>query len=140
MWSLSLIRQSTKCDGYKSCEVEIWSILIFNVRRRIHMIVLLQSAAIQFGRLFKHISYYTKRGKVILLQSVRDCYYKVHQVLQSVTDCYYKCVKYYKVWHLLQSDWDIKFALQFSRVSYIKFCCVSNLLAIILLLFFKQNW
>ena len=39
------------------------------------MITLLQSAAIQFGRLFKHISYYTKRVKVILLQSVRDCYY-----------------------------------------------------------------
>ena len=27
----------------------------------------------------------TKCGKVILLQSVTDCYYKVHQVLQSVT-------------------------------------------------------
>ena len=53
----------------------------------------------------------TKCGKVILLQSVTDCYYKVRQVLQSVTDCYYKvrqalqsvtdfitkCVSYYKV-------------------------------------------
>ena len=32
----------------------------------------------------------TKCGKVIVLQSGTDCYYKVHQVLQSVTDCYYK--------------------------------------------------
>ena len=32
----------------------------------------------------------TNCGKVILLQNVTDCYYKVRQVLQSVTDCYYK--------------------------------------------------
>ena len=32
----------------------------------------------------------TKCAKVILLQNVTDCYYKVRQVLQSVTDCYYK--------------------------------------------------
>ena len=32
----------------------------------------------------------TKCGKVILLQSVTDCYYKVRKVLQNVTDCYYK--------------------------------------------------
>ena len=38
-------------------EVEIWSILIFNVRRRIHMIILLQSVTAQFCRLFWHISY-----------------------------------------------------------------------------------
>ena len=52
-----------------------------------------------------------KCGKVILLQSVTDCYYKVRQLLQSVTYCYYKvrqvlqsvtdfitkCVRYYKV-------------------------------------------
>ena len=31
----------------------------------------------------------TKCGKVILLQNVTNCYYKVGQVLQSVTDCYY---------------------------------------------------
>ena len=98
MWSLSLIRQSTKCDGYKSCEVEIWSILIFNVRRRIHMIVLLQSAAIQFGRLFKHISYYKAwqsnfitKCERLLLQSasgITKCdrlLLQVRQVLQSVT-------------------------------------------------------
>ena len=52
-----------------------------------------------------------KCGKVILLQSVTDCCYKVRQVLQNVTDRYYqvpqvlqsvtdfitKCVRYYKV-------------------------------------------
>ena len=32
----------------------------------------------------------TKCAKVILLQNVTDCYYKVRQVLQSVIDCYYK--------------------------------------------------
>ena len=32
----------------------------------------------------------TNCGKVILLQSVTDCYYKVRLVLQSVRDCYYK--------------------------------------------------
>ena len=59
-----------------------------------------------------------KSNKVILLQSVTGCYYKVHQVLQSVTDCYYRvrqvlqsvtdfitnCVRYYKMWQLLQSE------------------------------------
>ena len=45
------------------------------------MIILLQSVAIQFCRFFLHILYY----KVLLLQSVTDCYYKVRQVLQSVT-------------------------------------------------------
>ena len=53
------------------------------------MIVLLQSVTIQFRRLFG-IFRITKCGKVILLRSVTDCYYKVRQVLQSVTDCYYK--------------------------------------------------
>ena len=46
--------------------------------------MLLQSVTMQFLRLFRHISYY-KCGKVILLQSVTDCYYKVRQVLQSAT-------------------------------------------------------
>ena len=32
----------------------------------------------------------TDCGKVILVQSVTNCYHKVRQVLQSVTDCYYK--------------------------------------------------
>ena len=79
-------------------EVEIWSILIFNVRRRIHMIILLQSLTIQFRRLFRHIFYYKwRQGNFItkcyrlLLQStsgITKCdrlYYKVSQVLQSVT-------------------------------------------------------
>ena len=58
------------------------------------MIILLQSVTMQFSRLFSHISY-DKVRQVILLQSVADCYYKVHQVLQSVTDC--------KVRQILQS-------------------------------------
>ena len=94
-------------------EVDIGPILIFNVRRRIHMIILLQSATIQIRMLFWHISYYkvrqgnfiTKCGR-LLLQSVSDIsncdrlllqnvsgitkcdrlYYKVRQVLQSATD------------------------------------------------------
>ena len=61
----------------------------------------------------------TKCGKVILLQSVTDCYYKVCQVLQSVTDLLQsvpgitKCDKpYYKVCQVLQSvtvitKWDV---------------------------------
>ena len=74
------------------------------------MIILLQSVTIQFRRLFD-IFRITKCDKVILLQSVTDCYYKVRQVLESVTDCYCKvrqvlqsvtdfitkCVRYYKV-------------------------------------------
>ena len=54
------------------------------------MIILLQIVTIQFRRSFFDISRITKCGKVISLQSVTDCYYKVRQVLQSVTDCYYK--------------------------------------------------
>ena len=60
----------------------------------------------------------TKCHKVVLLQSVTDCYYKVREVLQSVTDRYYKvpqvlqsvtdfitkCIRYYKVQKLLQSE------------------------------------
>ena len=42
-------------------KVEIWSILIFNVRIKIHIIVLVQSVTIQFRRLFWHISYYKLR-------------------------------------------------------------------------------
>ena len=60
----------------------------------------------------------TKCGKVILLQSVTDCYYKVCQVLESETEGYYKvrqvlqsvtgfitkCFRYYKVGQLIQSE------------------------------------
>ena len=53
------------------------------------MIILLQSVTVQFAGFFD-IFPTTKCGKVILLQSVTDCYYKVCQVLQSVIDCYYK--------------------------------------------------
>ena len=53
------------------------------------MIILLQSVTVQFRRLFD-IFRITKCDKVILLQSMTGCYYKVRQVLQGVTDCYYK--------------------------------------------------
>ena len=93
-------------------EVETWPTLIFNLRRRIHMITLLQSVTIQIRRLFWHISYYkvrqsnfiTKCDRLLLqsasritkfdrllLQSaagITKCdriYYKVRQVLQSAT-------------------------------------------------------
>ena len=72
--------------------MEIWSILIFNVRRRMHMLILLQSVTIQFCTLFWNILYYKLRQSNfitncdrLLFQSVTDYYYKVRQVLQSVT-------------------------------------------------------
>ena len=60
------------------------------------MIILLQSVTTQFHRLF-YIFLIEKSNKVILLQSVTGCYYKVCQVLQSVIDFIRKCVSYYKV-------------------------------------------
>ena len=53
------------------------------------MIILLQSVTIQIRRLFD-IFRIKKRRKVVLLQSVTDCYYKVCQILKSVTDSYCK--------------------------------------------------
>ena len=49
------------------------------------MIILLQSVAILFSGFFD-IFHITKCGKVILLQDVTDCYYKVRLVFQSVAD------------------------------------------------------
>ena len=68
------------------------SILIFNVRSsvRLSYYKVWQSNFAGFFDIFR----ITKCGKVILLQSVTDCYYKVRQVLQSMSG---KCVKYYKV-------------------------------------------
>ena len=93
-------------------QVEMWYILIFNVRRRIRMIILLQFVTIQIRRLFWHISYYkvqqsnfiTKCDRLLLksVWSITKCeklllqsasgitkcdrlYYKARQVLQSVT-------------------------------------------------------
>ena len=98
-------------------EVQTWPTLIFNVRRRIHVIILLQSVAIQIRRLFWHISYYKVRqsnfirkcDRLLLqsasgLQSLTDGYCKVRQVLQSVTEFITKWVRYYKVQQLLQSE------------------------------------
>ena len=72
---------------------------------------------IQFHWLFWNISYYkvqqsnfiTKFEGLLckvrqVLQSVTDCYYKVLQVLQSVKDFITKCIRYYKVWQLLQNN------------------------------------
>ena len=39
---------------------------------------------------FFDIFHITKCGKVILLQNVTDCYYKMRQALQSMTECNYK--------------------------------------------------
>ena len=101
-------------------EVEIWSFLIFNVRRRIRMITYYKVWQFNFASFFD-IFYITNYGKVILLQCVTDCYYKVRQVLQCMTDCYYKvrqvlqCVTdcYYKVRQVLQSVTD--FITKFDR-------------------------
>ena len=60
------------------------------------MIILARSVTIQFRWLFD-IFRIKKCSKVILLQSVTDYYYKVHQVLQSVTDFIRKCVRYHEV-------------------------------------------
>ena len=53
------------------------------------MILLLQSVTTQFCTFFE-IFHIAKSSKVILLQSVTSCYYKLFQVLQNVTDSYYK--------------------------------------------------
>ena len=79
-------------------EVEIWPILIFNVRRRTHMIILLQSVIIQIRRLFWHTSCYKVRQSNfmrkcdrLLLQStsgIAKCdrlLLQIRQVLQSAT-------------------------------------------------------
>ena len=82
-------------------EVEIWSALIFNVRRRIHMIILLQSVIIQFRNLFWHISYY-KVWQTVIAKCVR--YYKVWQSLLQSASGITKCDRvYYKMRQVLQS-------------------------------------
>ena len=76
------------------------------------MTILLRSAAIQsISQAFFDIFRITKCIKVILLESVTDCYYIVCQALQSVTGCSYKVRQvlqsmtdcYYKVCLALQS-------------------------------------
>ena len=84
-------------------EVKIWPILIFNVKTRIHMIILLQSVTIQIHRLVWHISYYkaskssfiTKCDR-LLLQSVSDIKKCDRLLLQSASGIT-KCDSYYKV-------------------------------------------
>ena len=84
-------------------EVEIWPILIFNVRRRIHMIILLQSVTIQICRLFWHISYYKVRQSNFITkwQTVITKCVRYHKVWQTIIA---KCVRYYKVRQLSQSQ------------------------------------
>ena len=89
-------------------EVKIWYFLIFNVRRRIRLI-LLQKLQGNFAGFFD-IFRITKCGKIILLQSasgITKCDRLLLQSasgIQSVTDFITKCVSYYKVWQLLQSE------------------------------------
>ena len=79
-------------------EVQIWSTLRSNVRRRIHMIIFLQSLAIHFCRLFNiftitkcvKVPFFIKYGRLLLqnVPGITKCdrlYYKVHQVLQNLT-------------------------------------------------------
>ena len=84
-------------------EVEIWSILIFNVRIRMHMIILLQSVTIQSRSLLWHISYYKVRQNNfitkcdrLLLQSVSGIVKCDRLYLQSASGII-RCVSYYKV-------------------------------------------
>ena len=114
-------------------EVEIWPILIFNVRRRIHMVILLQSVTIQIRWLFWHISYYKVRQSNfitkcdrLLLQSasgITKCDRLLLQSAPGITKCdrlllqsasgITKCGRlYYKVRQVLQSvtvitKWDV---------------------------------
>ena len=100
-------------------EVEIWYILIFNVTRRIHVIILLQSVTVQCCRLFWHISYHKVRQSHFItkcdrlsLQSASDITECDRLLLQSESDIT-KCNKlYYKVRQVLQSaavitKWDV---------------------------------
>ena len=70
-------------------EVEVSSILIFNVRRRIRTIILLQSVTKQFRRLFWHISYYKVRQSTFITKCDR-------LLLQSALGIT-KCDSYYKL-------------------------------------------
>ena len=60
------------------------------------MTILLKSMATQFCSLFD-ILFFAKCNKLVLLQIVTVCYYKVRQVLQYVTDFITTCVRFLKV-------------------------------------------
>ena len=122
-------------------EVEIWPVLIFNVRRRIHMVILLQSVTIQIRRLFWHISYYkapqsnfiTKYDR-LLLQSVSDITNCDRLLLQSASGIT-KCDRiYYKVRQVLQSatvitKWDVTKQLAVDKLFTTYLILFSQLLA-----------
>ena len=87
-------------------EVGIWSILMFNVRRRLHMIrYLITKCDNSISITSFDIFHTTKCRKVIKIRSVTGCSYEALQILQSVTNYVTKCVKYYKVRQLL--EWDV---------------------------------
>ena len=122
-------------------EVEIWPVLIFNVRRRIHMVILLQSVTVQIRRLFWHISYYkapqsnfiTKYDR-LLLQSVSDITNCDRLLLQSASGIT-KCDRiYYKVRQVLQSatvitKWDVTKQLAVDKLFTTYLILFSQLLA-----------
>ena len=98
MWPRDHRVKSAKCCGHKSCRSGDRSILIFNVRKRIHMTILLQSVTIQLQSTAKN--FYYKMWQIVTTKYVM--YYKEWQTVIT------KCVRYYKVWQtLLQSAWGI---------------------------------
>ena len=101
-------------------EEEIWSVLILNLRRRIHMITLLQSVTIKFRRLLWHISYYKvwqinfiTQSDRLLLQSpsgITKCDRLLLQGASGITKC---DGLHYKVRQVLQcarviTKWDVQ--------------------------------
>ena len=96
-WSLSLTHKSAKCGGHRSCGSGglIFSQLYCKKKDTYDYLITKCDNAI--SQAFFDIFRITECGKVILLESVTDCYYKVRQVLRSVTDIITKCVKYYKM-------------------------------------------
>ena len=119
MWPRDHRVKSAKCCGHKSCRSGDRSILIFNVRKRIHMTILLQSVTIQFRRLFWHISYYKVRQRTFitkcdrLLQQSMSCITRSDRLLLRSASGITKCDRlYYKVREIFQSatvitKWDI---------------------------------
>ena len=77
------------------CQVWIWYILIFNVRKKIRMIILLQSVTIKFRRFFWHISYCKVRQSNFIIKCVS--YYKLWQILLQIVWRITKRNSYYKV-------------------------------------------
>ena len=110
--------------------MDIWSVLIFKVRRRrIPMVILLESVTTQFRRLFWHISYYKlhqsnfiAKCDRLLLQSapsIKKCDRLLLQSTSGITKCdrlllqsasgITKCHRfYYKVRQVLQICYKVR--------------------------------